>query len=340
VTTTGRDHRPARHSAEDRDPDTPTIIPNLVKTGASGITPHRSRHSRRTWRVRPVVVVILAVVTVLAVSGILLVLSDHKASNSASPPAHAANGVSPGVGKPAESASSPSAGDGAVNVEAQVLAWAKANLSPQSVIATDDATLIALKNAGFISATTFDTGARLAPATVDYLLSMPGVTASPEQSALIAMSLPLAIWGSGANTATMRQIFVAGAATAQTDQAKDGALRHTGGAQLGQNPGITADVTAQAALLAGNLDLRAQNVCAVLATSGHIFLSVNALDPAEQRAGLPIRSITVTASNASSMQVVLAALTPPFVPKITAIAPGKVTLTWPPQVAPVAIVGG
>jgi hypothetical protein len=286
---------------------------------------------------RPVVVLSLAVAAVVIVAGVLLTAPNHIFRHTASHSATTLNDPS------APNSASPATTNGAVaeaNVEGQMLSWARANLSAKSVIATDDATLIALKNAGFAAALTFESAAGVAPATIDYVLSMPGVTPSAPQSALTAMALPLAVWGTGTNRASIGQVFAGGAATAQADQSKDAALRLSGGTQLSQNPGISADVTAQAALLAGRLDLRAQNVCAVLATGGHIFLSVNGLDPAEQSAGLPIRSITVTAANASSMQVMLAALTPPFVPTITPISAGKVTLTWPPQIAPVAIVGG
>jgi hypothetical protein len=218
--------------------------------------------------------------------------------------------------------------------------WASANLSRQAVIVTDPQTAAALRAAGFSAVTTFSAGAKAAPQTLAYVVNRVGgeASASVGRRRVVGMTLPLAVFGSGATGVTVGQVFANGSAAAHQDEARDAQLRKSGGTQLLANPAITTTAAAATALGDGELDLRAQNVCNVLAAGGRIWLSVNRQPVAERRAGLPIRSITITAANPSALEVTLAALTPPFIPTIIQISPGKVRLTWPPQIAPVGIV--
>jgi hypothetical protein len=222
---------------------------------------------------------------------------------------------------------------------ARAESWAAANLSHQATIVSDPAIASALRDAGFSAATPFSRSAHAPFPTLDYVVVSAGEPPSATERDVIDRSIPLAVFGAGPTRVTVDQVFPAGRAAADKALAHDAALRATGGTELIGNPGLVPDAAARAALRSGNLDLRAQNVCNVLVTGGRVWLSVNAESPAEKRAHLPIRSITVTAQNPSAMQVTLAALTPPFRPSITTIAPGKVRLTWPPQIAPVQIVG-
>jgi hypothetical protein len=235
-------------------------------------------------------------------------------------------------------AASPAATTMATDVTAQ-LAWVRANLSRAAVIVTDPAAASTLHAGGFTAATSYaDSQARALP-TLDYVMWNPGTELTPPVSRLLAASLPLAIFGAGSDAPAVRQVFSSGLAAARSAQAKDAALRTSSGAQLTQNPRLTIDAPSTAILRSGGLDLRAQNVSNVLATGGPIWLSIAAAAPAEQLAGLPDRSITVTAQDPAAMQVTLASLTPPYRPVIVSIAPNKVRLSWPPQIAPVGIAG-
>jgi hypothetical protein len=223
----------------------------------------------------------------------------------------------------------------------QLLGWVRTNLSSSAVIVGDPETTAALRASGFRSATSYARSATAAPQTLDYLVVRPTRDAPtlPAESRLLSLSLPLAVAGSGASEASVRQIFGSGAAAAEAARAKDARLRRVGGAQLASNPAMVLDDSTRAALRAGRLDLRAQNVVNVLATGGRIWLSIGSEDPAEERAGLPARTVTVTAANGSAMQISLAALTPPYRPAgIVAVAPNKVRLSWTPQIAPVPVV--
>jgi hypothetical protein len=288
---------------------------------------HRSTRSRSVPLLAGLSAALVLVTIAAAVS-----LAGHYQGSS--------NDSSTPVAAPMKSA--PASSSARTTVAAEVpaqLAWVLANLSRSAVIVADPADVATLRAGGFSAAISYEDSQTRALPTLDYVLWNPGADPTPSVSRLVNASLPLAVFGTGTGAPSLRQVFSAGLVAARSDQARDAALRASSGVQLLANPRLKVDAASTAILRAGQLDLRAQNVTNVLATGAPIWLTIAATDPAEQRAGLPARSITVTTQDSAAMQVTLASLTPPYRPVITSIAPNKVRLTWPPQIAPVGIAG-
>jgi hypothetical protein len=289
-------------------------------------------------------VVIAAIATVIVVVIFARAVPQaRRSAGGAQPPAPgnstATTPITTTPSRPAASAAAQTAAEATSRLSARAVAWAAANLSHQASIVSDPATVAILRDAGFAAATTFAAAAHAAPPTLDYVLTRSGVSPAPSARAVVDTALPLAIFGQGSARVTVGQLFPAGRAAARRQLERDTRQRISGGQELTNNKALVANAAAHAALLDGDLDLRAQNVCNVLTTTGRIWLTVNGQSAAEKRAQLPIRSITVTAQHPSAMQVTLAGLVPPFRPTIVTISPDTVRLTWPPQIDPVQIVG-
>jgi energy-converting hydrogenase Eha subunit A len=287
--------------------------------------PARHKHRAATARRRParsLIVGSVAVVVLLIATALVLTLRSRDSAR----PQHSTAALSAPVDAP---------------VVTPAMTWISANLSKAAVLVSDPSTVAALHAAGFTAAISYaDSSSRPLP-KLDYLLWIPGTSASAPVAALLSNSLPLAVFSADEPAPTLRQIFPAGLTTAQDQQAKDAALRTSGGQQLAQNPHIVPDAGIAALLSLGRLDLRAENVVSALAATGQIWLSVETEDPSEQRAGLPVRIVTVTAADPQAASVTLASLTPPYRPaRIDTIAPDKFRLTWAPQLNAVAIAGG
>jgi hypothetical protein len=107
---------------------------------------------------------------------------------------------------------------------------------------------------------------------------------------------------------------------------------------------VHPDGATRALLLAGSIDVRAENVLTQLARTTTIYVTDPTADPAETRAGLPIRSVVVTTPDAQHAQDVQGALDALAVPNrpssIQTISPRKFRLTWQPSVAPEISMGG
>ncbi|MDQ2839386.1 MAG: hypothetical protein M3Y42_20425 [Actinomycetota bacterium] len=235
------------------------------------------------------------------------------------------------------------AGATAARQRAELLSWVTSYLPRDSVIVTDQASGTELKTAGFTSVLTFGTLGSTPVQTVDYVVDVPGSQAQQGGPAgrgqLLASSLPLAAFGSGAAADTARELFASTANMSAREHA-DADLRRQGGSELSANPAIVADAASRSVLVKGQLDLRAQNVLTLLASTGTIYLTNPVLIPAEQRLGQPVRSIVITSNSADAVQNILNSMIAPYKPDtIVSVSQRKLRLSWNPAIAPVATVG-
>jgi hypothetical protein len=325
-----------RHSASAKDlPSAPTTG-SAVRSLLAQLTPssHRHRPPAANRQLRPIMIFCAVLVLAFVVTYFVAESNRH----SSQPSTKSAAG---GTHTNAVSASASSVTDLPTPPVAQLISWARTNLPTAAVIVSDTGNVSALRDAGFTSATTFQDTTSAALRALDYVLWTSGSETSEQSSKLLNSSLPLAVVADGAQEASLRQIYPDGAKAAASDQTRDLSLRKAGGAQLATNPALIIDAATRASLRQGKLDLRAQNVVNLLAANGRIGLSIGSEQAIETRAGLPPRVVTITASEPAAMKVTLAALAPPYRPSsIMSIAPNKVRLSWLPEVAPVAAVGG
>jgi hypothetical protein len=238
--------------------------------------------------------------------------------------------------------------DAASAQRSAMVAWAERNLDHEAAVVSDRATVALLRASGFRDVISFAHLGQTPVATVDYGLFVPGAVpgsapAGDAAARLRNLSLPVALFGPAQPAASARQVFPHGTATAVKRQVRDGALQRSGGQQLLTNPAVRPDATTRAALLAGSIDLRVENVLALLATSTTLYVTDPVAEPAETRAGLPVRSVVVTtvgSQQAQDVQNTLSTLTVPYRPDIEDISPRKFRLIWQPAVAPATSIGG
>lgn len=232
------------------------------------------------------------------------------------------------------------AGTDLARQRAQLLGWVRSYLPTDSVIVTDQVSRDQLRTAGFSQVLAFGELGDTPLQTVDYVLNVPAATASQAgeagRTSLLASSQSLAVFGS----ATAREFFPQPTATISQRRRADAQLRAQGGTELGTNPAIVADAATRSVLAAGQLDLRAQNVLNLLASSGTIYVTDPTLVPAEQQIGQPVRSIVITTDGTSATQNILASMIAPYKPdSIVQLSQRKLRLTWSPAIAPVSTVG-
>jgi hypothetical protein len=178
------------------------------------------------------------------------------------------------------------------------------------------------------------------PATGYYLLrtlalvqagSDPAASPGPQLSA----ALPLALFGTGAGQLAVEQIMNMSAAERSSRVDADQMGRRLAGASLTQNQQLTMDDSIRGTLRSGGLDLRAATALAILAESSAVTLAALPIDPAEQAAGRPIRSITITLSDPAALARVISTLGDAYRPRtVQAGSDGSSTLTWAAAVAP------
>lgn len=246
---------------------------------------------------------------------------------------------------PAAAASpSATAGTGLARQRAQLLSWVRSYLPPDSVIVTDQVSRDQLRTAGFSQVLTFGELGDTPLQTVDFVLNVPGATApltgQGGRTSLLASSQALAQFGTGTAAATAREFFPQPAAELSQRKLGDAQLRKQGGAELATNPAIVPDAATRSVLLAGQLDLRAQNVLNLLASAGTIYVTAPTRVSAEQQIGQPVRSIVITTDGTNATQNILAAMVAPYKPDSTVqLSQRKLRLTWSPAIAPVSTVG-
>jgi hypothetical protein len=149
----------------------------------------------------------------------------------------------------------------------------------------------------------------------------------------LAGSLPVALFGRGADETEIRQT-AADVAAARRIRAKALADRRRGGAALIGNPALSVPAGLRRAVVDGGLDLRAETVLAELARLGPLRLGAVAADPAEVRAGLPARVVEIAVPSPSALRSALAATAADFRPRAaTTESGGAMRLTWPFRVS-------
>jgi hypothetical protein len=196
--------------------------------------------------------------------------------------------------------------------------WVGRELSHDAKIITDPATSKTLAAERFTHTQALTASSSGTALSFDYIVSTAALRAAasagnPIDRALRS-SLPIAVFGSGSDQVVVRQVSTISAADVAARRRADSDTRRTAGRQLLANPAVRADGPARAALQAGQLDLRPATVVALMANASHIVIvSVN-VDPAQQAAGLPARSMDIQTDATGDVQAMLTNLAPLYRP--------------------------
>jgi hypothetical protein len=163
----------------------------------------------------------------------------------------------------------------------------------------------------------------------------------PVVSSALQSSLPVAVFGVGAERVEVRQVAVDGAAAMMRRWQKDVTNRAVGGAGLLRNPQVLEDSASRAVLLRGGLDLRAVVLVGLLAAKSDVRIMDIASNPNEAAARMPARRVRIAIAHAASaLAAVLAMLPSAYRPSSVTVLPGgQRELAWPVAVAPVDSLG-
>lgn len=208
------------------------------------------------------------------------------------------------------------------------------------MIVSDTTTTAALRKSGFSSATAFGDATPQQLANADYMIDVPTETGATAL-ALRAQSLPVATFGTGAGVVSAREVLGSEVGAARSRLAADAELRTGAGRELLANHGLVPDAALRALLQDGRVDIRAETVLSDLASLGRVEASDPTVDPAERRAGRPVRSLSVTSTDVRATQALLTSVAVPYRPDTVAmVSPHKLRLTWMPAVSPAPSAGG
>lgn len=218
--------------------------------------------------------------------------------------------------------------------------WVAANLDHSSRVLADAAAVAALVSAG-VSPDAVRPVSALRDAEPPasgcngfaFVLDTPALAATAADNARIGVcrstSLPVAIFGTGAEAVAVREVFPDGQAILQQRLATDAVARRLAGESLLVNPGLFFEAQPRAVIARGALDLRTATVLAVLAEHTTAHVSRIPQDACEAAAGLPARTVQLTVRDAAALTTTLVGLAAPYQPRsITRPASGGVQLVW------------
>jgi hypothetical protein len=345
-------HRPLAASTAPAEPAVPADEPeHLSSTGLDDLLSFDGEYAGSATFFRPKALIGAVAAVAALVAGAVV----YVATRSDSPSAPKAKSIVSATGPTAASTpaliSAPSSSSGSAsatpsrpaqaNTASTMTKWAEVNLSKAAVIVADPSVLAGLRTEGFTKVHADTEAAGLDWHTVDYLIGpTSGGDDSSLRAALLRSSVPVAVFGTQASAMKVAQVFASGSADVLADQRKDRTDRQLAGAQLAKNPNVIASGLSRTVLSSGELDLRTATVLALLAQQDQVRLTATAQDPAEKRAGLPIRIVTITVDQPQDAETVLGGLPVAYQPRsVTTISESSMTLRWPVAVASVLPAG-
>lgn len=224
---------------------------------------------------------------------------------------------------------SPAGPVAASRIDAHAVDWAVHELPRSASVLADLALSHALAAHG-MRVVAADT----APA---FVVSTPALRATARHSVDIARvltaSVPVAVLGSGSGAVVLRQVTAASPAQLATDARTRRAAEN----ELLANPALTASPAAARLLRAGAVDLRCATFLAIAAATDRIQLVRVLVDPTEQAAGRPARSIEVRTSSATRLEQLIHNASAAYaLAASTHLADGSWRLTWPIDVEPIS----
>ncbi len=301
---------------DDSEPDAETDLLPWHDADDESAGARTSSSTRRT-------IIIASVAAVLVALGVVSQVISPKSSPSQKPPAQLGQGA----------LAPPSAATAPID---DAEAWIAANLAPGTALTAQQNVAATLKSDGF-AAHPFTTAGRWGTDSV--LVSTPSIrrliTRSLTASAARTGSLPVAVFGTDAERIEVLLIVPDRAAALKARMKRDADDRVMAGRALLSNPLVTADSRPHALLRAGELDMRAMTVLALLATKTDVHVTRIAFDSAEVAADRPARTVLVSLRDPTALADVLRVLSPIYTPShVTRLAANAPELTWSVGLAP------
>jgi hypothetical protein len=236
---------------------------------------------------------------------------------------------SPSAARPPAAGSSAAHSVDPARATALAVRWVKDNVAKDTAVFAPASTLADLRT-GMPRATAVPT-----PSAVPepgYVLSTTALRANAAASsavaAVLAASLPVARFGSGAARVEVRQVSPDGLASLQQRRMQDLGYRKLAGTELLRNPHVQVSKDARDQLARGDLDLRAETLLAVLANSTHVDVLAIRDDPAEDGFGMPARTLVVTIARRPPLRAAVASMPSASKPTVTSLSGEQRQLSW------------
>lgn len=277
-----------------------------------GLNPTDLTPGRRRRRVRAELLVAAGVVAVL-VAAFLLILAGrdrHESADAGYSPLPSSASITSATA-PLDVGSSKagsSAGSNATIHRHDAIKWMQANLYPTDSIAADTPTAVELGRYGFRNVHAVDGAHRIA-ARVQFVAAAGNPSAAATTlHALLAKSIPVATFGSGADATTVSEVQSADAKALARMLSKNRTARLAAGRQLSLNSRLTVAPAVRPVIKKGSLDLRAETLLALLTQNGDVRLDAAPQDAAERHADVPIRIVVVTVKDVKKARTTIAGL--------------------------------
>jgi hypothetical protein len=284
-------------------------------------------------RSRRRLLIVVAAVVGLALVAVILVVTLNNGS-------HHGAAIKPQTRPSAASvAPTTAASAGASDELVAAATWAAQQLPHSAALLADTGAGPVLTGDGFVAVAV---AGGATPVPFEYVVSTPQLRATAATNSGVASALssstPVAVFGSAADQVAIRQASADPGAVVAARRAADQQTRLGAENELLKNPAVQVSDAARLALQAGELDLRAATVIAYLANSSHLEVVAVNLDPPEQAAGLPVRSVDIRIDTTSATQTVLAALPVSYQPmSVTPLSNGASRFVWPLEAEPMPV---
>lgn len=290
--------------------------------------PRTERRRRRTFYDRKLFVVASGVAAVLVASLMLIIAgrgnsySDEKIY------------VFPPAPKTLAPAASATGTPKVVGTQRDAVAWMESNLARGDSIAADPSVAAALTQVGFTRLSATRDRQHLA-GDIKYVITHTPST-PPALKALLAKSIPVAIFGSGPSATTVSQVQSSDAKALARMMSRNREARLAAGRQLALNSRLTVASEVLPAIERGTVDLRAETLLALLTQNGDVRLDAVPQSDAERRAHAPIRTVVVTVGDVAKARRTVDALPAAYQAQSTKLArPARLTIQFPVQGVPV-----
>lgn len=289
--------------------------------------PRTEPRSGRAFYDRKLVVVAGGVAAVLVASLMLILAGRGKYSSDEG------SYVPPSASVTSARAAAPTGTPKVVGTQRDAVAWMHSNLDRGDSIAADPSAAAELTQVGFTRVSALRDRQQLA-GDIKYVITHTPSTL-PALQALLAKSIPVAVFGSGSDATTVSQVQSPDAKALARMMSRNREARSAAGRQLALNSRLTVASGVRPAIERGSIDLRAETLLALLTQNGDVRLDAAPQSDAERRAQAPIRTVVVTVEDVAKARKTVSALPAAYHAQSTMSAkPSQLTVQFPVRGVP------
>lgn len=209
----------------------------------------------------------------------------------------------------------------------------QSNLDRGDSIAADPSAAAALTRVGFTRVSAPRDRQQIAGGVKYVITHTP--SALPALQALLAKSVPVAVFGSGSDATSVSQVQSLDAKALARMMSRNREARSAAGRQLALNSRLTVASDVRPAIEQGSIDLRAETLLALLTQNGNVRLDAAPQSDAERRAQAPIRTVVVAVGDVAKARKTVYALPAVYRAQSTKSAkPTQLTVQFPVRGVP------